>query len=280
MVKIRENLSKAELSFLLAREGDSPRVMIVSPHPDDEVIGAGSRLPLLNKCVVVQVTDGSPCDLNDAIEAGFATREEYAQARGEELRHALALAGVQQTIKLGIPDQRASFEMPRMIRDLGECYREFEPDYVLTVPYEGGHPDHDATAFAVLEACREIEPWKNVPRILEMLSYHEQNGVCEMESFLNERAGEVLTVRLSAEERAFKDRLFKCFKTQARVLRWFPLRLEKFRAAPQYNFSAPPHPGRLYYEKFPWGVDGLQWRELADEALRQRMGVPHGITAG
>src|SRR5687768_18016133 len=85
------------------------RVLIVSPHPDDEVIGAGARLPHLSGATVVQVTDGSPRDLRDAGANGFSTREDYAAARREELQAALGLAGQIETIHLEVPDQEASF---------------------------------------------------------------------------------------------------------------------------------------------------------------------------
>jgi hypothetical protein len=87
-----------------------------------------------------------------------------------------------------------------------------------------------------------------------------------MESFLDEDA-EILAIQLSAEERNFKRELFHCFASQKRVLCWFPLNVEKFRLAPVCDFTLPPHEGTLYYEKFPWGMDGARWRDLAREAM-------------
>src|SRR5690606_23382708 len=136
----------------------------------------------------------------------------------------------------------------------------------LTVPYEGGHPDHDATAFAVHRACAGMEAWKR-PVILEMLSYHHSAGMCQMSVFIDEEKSEVLTVHLSAAEKRRKRELFECFVTQQTVLQWFPTELEKVRIAPNYDFTRPPHAGTLYYELFPWGIDGASWRELARRTL-------------
>jgi LmbE family N-acetylglucosaminyl deacetylase len=257
-----------ELSFLTSRWPEPPRVMVVSPHPDDEVIGAGTRLPNLSNSIVAQVTNGSPPDDQDARAAGFKDPEEYARARETELREALQLAGASNIVHLGFPDQGTSHHLSELIYCLRELIQSHAPDYVLTVPYEGGHPDHDSTAFAVCAACEELDSWTR-PSIIEMLSYHERNGICEMEAFLGETTN-VLSVELTEHERAFKRQLFGCFKTQQRVLCWFPMRLEKFRFAPRYDFLRPPHDGPLYYEKFPWGMQGARWRQLAREALTRR----------
>ena len=80
--------------------------------------------------------------------------------------------------------------------------------------------------------------------------------------------GEVKTVFLSAEERIFKRRVLDSFRTQRETLRWFPIEVERFRLAPDYDFTRPPHSGRLFYEQFDWGMSGEPWRALVREALR------------
>ena len=62
--------------------------------------------------------------------------------------------------------------------------------------------------------------------------------------------------------------MFECFHTQRQVLCWFPIEVERFRKAPAYNFTRPPHPGKLHYDYFDWGVTGEKWLRLAREALR------------
>ena len=53
----------------------------------------------------------------------------------------------------------------------------------------------------------------------------------------------------------------------------FPLDEERFRAAPLYDFTRPPHPGTLHYERHPWGMSGERFRALARAALEE-MGLP------
>jgi hypothetical protein len=52
-----------------------------------------------------------------------------------------------------------------------------------------------------------------------------------------------------------------------RNLRGFATKFERFRVAPPYRFTRPPH-GALLYEQFDWGMDGARWRALAGAALR------------
>ena len=37
-------------------------------------------------------------------------------------------------------------------------------------------------------------------------------------------------------------------------------RRERFRPTPGYDFSRPPHPGLLWYERLGWPLDGARWR--------------------
>ncbi len=245
-------------------------VLIVAAHPDDEVIGAGARMAVWReRLTIVHVTDGSPRNLFDARNAGFATREEYREARRNELLTALSLAGIagSQCERFGIADQEASMSMGEIadrLRDLIACLR---PGIILTHPYEGGHPDHDACALAVDRACT----LEQVPRTArwEFTSYHAGVGGIETGHFLPLQEMPEIRFELSEDECRLKQQMFECFTTQRNALAAFAIRSEAFRLAPEYDFTAAPHPGQLYYEGFDWGMTGERWRELANKLLQR-----------
>jgi hypothetical protein len=76
-------------------------------------------------------------------------------------------------------------------------------------------------------------------------------------------------VPLAPEELAFKRALLGAYVTQRETLRWLPMEVERFRPAPRYDFTQPPHAGPLNYERFAWGMTGARYCALAAEALAQ-----------
>jgi LmbE family N-acetylglucosaminyl deacetylase len=253
---------------------------VVAAHPDDETIGVGGHLASLPRATLVYLTDGAPRDGRDARDRGFSTPAEYAKARRRELEQALAIAGVPpgRCVHLGVADQEAALHLSDLALELAHFFAAGKPHWVLSHAYEGGHPDHDAAAFVVHAAAtlvrhRGSEP----PAVLEFASYHAREGGVEVGTFLPpppELAGadDVAIFELTDEQRRVKAEMLACYETQRHVLSAFPLDREAFRPAPVYDFRAPPHPGPLYYEAFPWGLTSARWLELAAEAsIRLRL---------
>jgi LmbE family N-acetylglucosaminyl deacetylase len=260
------------LDRLCANDRRTPcRTALVLAHPDDETVGAAALLLRGRDTSVVHVTDGAPRDLRDARAAGLATREEYARVRREERAAALSVAGLpaERVHDLGIVDQEASLSLASLARRMAELLSALGPEVIITHPYEGGHPDHDATAFAVHSACALLRDAGAVPpAIVEQTSYHDRNGAMAVFEFLpSEWSEDVRTLELTAEERALKQRMLDQYRTQRGVLQYFPVAVERLRVAPRYDFTRPPHPGTLWYERFDWGVTGARWRQLAALAL-------------
>jgi hypothetical protein len=78
---------------------------------------------------------------------------------------------------------------------------------------------------------------------------------------------EVVTNRLSAAQRATKERMLACFTTQRNTISQFRTDVERYRWAPRYDFSIPPHDGCLYYEYFPWGMTASLFASLVSNAF-------------
>jgi N-acetylglucosamine malate deacetylase 2 len=235
------------------------KVAICAPHPDDEVIGASSLLlSLRDHAFVFYLTDGAPNYLlQDDYDPG-----QYAKVRRREAEQVLSFCGIplQNAFWLNLSDQRASYELNRLTAEIRRIVLEVRPDVIVTPPYEGGHPDHDSAALATAVACAA----EGSPQHLEMLSYHSRGGRLECDRFLpppNEVPQR--RVLLSPEECSRKAVLFALYASQREVLHNFPIGEELFRVAPDYYFLEPPHPGKLYYDFFSWGIDGSNWRERA-----------------
>ena len=238
-------------------------------HPDDETIGCGAQLARWAGATLVLVTDGAPVNLKDAHALGFATAAEYAAVRRRELGHALVISGVpaDAPLTLDIPDQQVAHRLVELTHRLIEIVETRNLSVLITHAYEGGHPDHDATAFAVHAAARLLEARGRSVLVLEMPFYQASDGDMARQRFAPAADIPEITVRLSPEEQALKRRMMAAYRTQAAILGPFEVKAEHFRVAPRYDFTGLPNRGRLLYEQQDWGLTGAEWIVLAGAAL-------------
>lgn len=125
------------------------RTLVIAPHPDDEILGAGGTMARLAKAghevVVAVVTSGRP-------PAFSAVQVEQVQS---EAARAHALLGVRRTLWL---DQPAAglFDMPHseLNAALRKLVLEVDPQ-TLIIPFVGDiHIDHQLTFLSALVAAR------------------------------------------------------------------------------------------------------------------------------
>jgi LmbE family N-acetylglucosaminyl deacetylase len=244
-----------------------PETMLVFAHPDDEVIALGGRLGRFGAAHLVHVTDGAPRNEQDSRAHGFASFREYRDARAAELTDALRSAGVGEMSRvcLEIADQEASFHLANLTARLLGIFRARRPEVVFTHPYEGGHPDHDACAFAVQHAARGMADEQR-PLIVEAPFYHSGQGFVSGEFLLHPQKTHGVAYALMESEQRKKRRLIECFRSQRETLAGFNVDWEHYRVAPVYDFRQPPHTPPVGYDHFPWGMSSQRWCELAAQA--------------
>lgn len=248
------------------------RTALVVAHPDDEAIGCGAQLRRFPDIIVCHVTDGAPKNGVDAKALGFAGPAKYAAARRAELEAAMALAGIppQRLIWLGWSDQETSLNLAPLARDLAQRLAGMQ--IVLTHGYEGGHPDHDAAAFAVHAACALIVRSGPAPGIIEMPLYRAGPDGGLVQGFVPSPACPEVDLPLSRGEQQLKQAMYAAHASQTDVLLQFRTDREQFRQAPHYSFADLPNGGDLHYERFGWGMTGTRWLQLAT-AARAELGL-------
>jgi LmbE family N-acetylglucosaminyl deacetylase len=250
-------------------------IALVVAHPDDEVIGVGGRLASwAERTTIVHVTDGAPLDGADARASGCASREEYAEARRRETSAALGWLPRQPVaiVPLGLVDQGLTYALDDLVSRLRRLVLERAPPVIVTHAYEGGHPDHDAIAFAVQLLCADAR----LPRfeVVEFAAYHEGPG----EALVTNRFAESTqpdgrrAARLTPLDRRRKRLMIGCLQTQRRTLQPFTCDQEWLRPAPRYDFSQAPG-AHVWFDRFAWGVTGERWRALAADAAARLRGA-------
>jgi LmbE family N-acetylglucosaminyl deacetylase len=132
------------------------RLVVVTPHPDDEVLGAGG---LIQKALsdgvlveVIAVTDGEASHPCSAVAPGL----ELAKVRARETDLALRRLGWDDPVitRLGLPDGRVDETRRELDAALGDILL---PDDLCVAPWRlDGHPDHDAAGESALSAARAV----------------------------------------------------------------------------------------------------------------------------
>jgi N-acetylglucosamine malate deacetylase 1 len=121
-------------------------VLAFSAHPDDAEIGCGGALALAARrglrVGVVDLTDGER-----------ATRGTPA-GRATEREEATRILGLSERISLGFPDGELELSRPAVAR-IVEVIRDTRPRIVLAPNGVDRHPDHEAGAKLVRQACFE-----------------------------------------------------------------------------------------------------------------------------
>ena len=125
------------------------RVVVLAPHPDDEVLAVGGLLALLqgagSRIELLAVTDGEASN-----PGGSIAPADLAVLRQAETAQALAALGLAASVThLHLPDGGATaLERPTSDALI------LQPGDLLLAPWEGdGHPDHEAVGRAARQAA-------------------------------------------------------------------------------------------------------------------------------
>lgn len=143
------------------------KLLLIVPHPDDEVYGAsGTLMTYLQEghiCGLVTLTRGEAGRTLGLCES----QEELARMREVELKACLETIGLPVHEQHEFPDKYLK-DQPKepMIQVAREAMQRHQPEIVLTFPPNGsnGHPDH-VTTHQVVKAAWDSLPEAQRPRL-------------------------------------------------------------------------------------------------------------------
>jgi N-acetylglucosamine malate deacetylase 1 len=139
------------------------KVIVVTPHPDDETLGCGGTL-LKHKQLGDEVHWLIITHVSE--ESGF--EPEKVKEREEEIRKVKELYGFQSVYNLKLPPTKLdTIPIGNIVKQIGEIFTHLQPTIVY-VPYRGDiHTDH-AIVFDATIACTK---WFRYPTIDKVLVY-------------------------------------------------------------------------------------------------------------
>jgi LmbE family N-acetylglucosaminyl deacetylase len=193
-------------------------VLIVAPHPDDDIIGCGGSIAKHckagNQVTIMYMTSGDAGGLKYAKEELAALREEEASKAANHLQ-------VSNVIFLRIADGYVEFNKENLVR-ITSIIRDIKPDIVYIPHSQEGNRDHQVTHLLLMEACQRsgapffpecgIQPW----RVTTILAYEvwtpiQEVGYCEDISEFMEQKMTALQMHLSQLEYCRYDEAIKGF---------------------------------------------------------------------
>ena len=223
------------------------RILILIPHPDDEVVGCAAAIARARgqgaRVFATYLSHG--CLSRKTM--WWWQRGNYQHDVDRRMAEFAQVAEFLGIMVVGGNVQRSAREIwPDLQTVYGEVMQAMQqcaPDCIWVPAYEGGNPDHDG-----LNALASTI--KHVP-VFEMAEYHFAHGIPHPNAFLAIKGNEII-LDLTDDEKKMKRAAFALYKSEQKNLVDMDVRYESFRPLAQYDYSKRPHEGKLWYERFQW----------------------------
>jgi LmbE family N-acetylglucosaminyl deacetylase len=241
------------------------RILILAPHPDDEVVAchATARRAMAEgaQVFVLYLTHG--CLARETLWPWQGAAHDGNVA---ERRHEAEIVAAEQRLKIaGWRPRPARYlwrELVKVEAEVSEAIQASEIDQLWVPAFEGGNPDHDgANAVASRFAAAGLS-------VLEFAEYNFLGGKVRSHAFPAPNGTEE-TLVLTLAERDAKLRSLGLYASERKNLGYVQTHLETWRPLPAHDYRHPPHPGRLWYNRFQWvpfahpGIDRTDPEDVA-----------------
>ena len=133
------------------------KILVIAPHPDDEVLGMGGTIKKLskkNKIILCVVSEGATAQYKD---------KKMIKVRRDSCKKTAKILGISQTVFLDYPDMRLNLSHLDINKKLEEIIEKYKPEIVYTAPKNDLNLDHQMVFNSTLVACR---PKSGVKQIL------------------------------------------------------------------------------------------------------------------
>jgi len=223
------------------------RPLILVPHPDDEVVGCAIAITRARaagaESTALYLTTGVP-GRERVWPWRRAAYEAVVARRRDEARRAAEMLGLSPAGFRDWPSRTLKSHLDEAMAAISRVLAERDIDEIWTPAWEGGHQDHDVTNFLASRFAGKLP-------VREFAEYNLAGGRVQSQSFPRSDGTEEV-LNLTTEEARLKADLLALYRSERLNLRYVQLRQESLRPLARYDYRAPPHPGRLFCERFQW----------------------------
>ena len=131
-------------------------ILVIAPHPDDEVLGMGGTIKKLsrkNKIILCVVSEGATAQYKD---------KKMIKVRRDSCKKTAKILGISQTVFLDYPDMRLNLSHLDINKKLEEIIEKYKPEIVYTAPKNDLNLDHQVVFNSTLVACRSKSGVKQI----------------------------------------------------------------------------------------------------------------------
>ena len=223
------------------------RILILIPHPDDEVVGcfAAARRALARGASLfgLYLTTGVPAAdrLWPWDRKSHTTR---VKIRREEAKKAAELLGMEILGLRETATREFRHDLDLVRDDVLAILAEREIDTIWVPAFEGAHQDHDAANALASTLRSPVE-------VFEFAEYNNADGRVRSNHFPQSNGTEK-RLQLSVEEAETKRAALAVYDSEQGNLAHIDAQRETFRPLADYDYSQPPHPGKLFFARFQW----------------------------
>ena len=225
------------------------RLLVLAPHPDDEVIGCGGLIALhlreKRAVSVVVVTDGS--DAGDA------------QSREEESRKGLEIVGGARVRFLRFKDRQLESHIADAQAKLRAVIEEFKPDLIAVPSPVEIHPDHVALSRALCELIQN-DPLLFADHAVARIAFYEVS--CPLRPNTLVDISSVADLKFSAVNAHESQRAFRPYAAYVEGLNAYR------------GMTLPPE---VRYAEGFWVIALPALRTIPFSGLREAVGAPRPL---
>ncbi len=176
------------------------KILVISPHPDDEAIGCGGTLLNHHKdndyIHIIFLTSGEKCKIPKK------TEKEVGAIRENEAKNVAKILGAKKVEFWRYPDGKLKMDTS-IILQLKKIIEEMKPDIVYVTSDKESHPDHHEAAKIVKKTISESKIKPEVRMFEVWTTIQKFDLISDISAFIK-----------------MKTRAIRAYKSQCRIIKY------------------------------------------------------------